>query len=157
MQRVVDEHPNATLVLAGPREDKTPPGIEAPWRQTLGFVSEDDLVTLYRTAEALVMPSTYEGFGLPVLEAMSFGTPVICARASSLPEVGGDAAAWVNPDDDRQVARAISRLIADPGVKASMRAASLAQAARFSWEETARQTLAAFDDAIAVTRQSRQG
>ena len=157
MQRVVEEHPAATLVLAGPREDKIEPGIEAPWRKTLGFVSEDELVTLYRTAEALVMSSTYEGFGLPVLEAMSFGTPVICARASSLPEVGGDAAEWVEPDDDAQAARAISRLLSDPGVKASMRAASLVQAARFSWDQTARQTLAAFDDAIAITRRSRQG
>ena len=81
------------------------PAHGAPWMHTLGFVSDADLAALYRGAAALVMPSTYEGFGLPVLEAMRIGTPVICARAASLPEVAGDAALWVTPDDRRRTRR----------------------------------------------------
>jgi glycosyltransferase involved in cell wall biosynthesis len=72
------------------------------------------------------------------------------ARASSLPEAGGDAAAYVEPNDDEALARAIGRVLADDAVYAAMHSASLAQSARFSWDETARLTLAAFDDAIAV-------
>jgi glycosyltransferase involved in cell wall biosynthesis len=152
MPRLAAQHPNVKLVLAGPRANAR--ADSSPWKQTLGFVSEEELAALYRAAEVLVMPSTYEGFGLPVLEAMQLGTPVICARASSLPEVGGDAAAWVEPDDDAQLATEISRLLSDEHVRASMRAASLAQAARFSWDETARRTLAAFDDARALSASS---
>jgi glycosyltransferase involved in cell wall biosynthesis len=149
MLQVVARHPTVTLVLAGPRPH-THRDEARPWQQTLGFVSEDELATLYRAAEVLVMPSTYEGFGLPVLEAMRLGTPVICARASSLPEVGGDAAAWVEPHDDTRLAATISELLSDGRTAAAMRAASLAQAGRFSWDETARLTLAAFDDAVTL-------
>jgi len=94
-----------------------------------------------------VMPSTYEGFGLPVLEAMRLGTPVICARASSLPEVAGDAAAWVEPNDEAALAATISRVLVDELLRSRMRAAGISQAARFTWDETARRTLHAFDDA----------
>jgi glycosyltransferase involved in cell wall biosynthesis len=149
MRRVREAHPDVRLVLAGPRPSTRQDGAN-PWQQTLGFVSEEELAALYRAANVLVMPSTYEGFGLPVLEAMRLGTPVICARASSLPEVGGDAAAWVAPDDDARLAETISRILSDARVAAEMRTASLAQAARFSWDETARRTLAAFDDAVRI-------
>jgi glycosyltransferase involved in cell wall biosynthesis len=96
------------------------------------------------------MPSTYEGFGLPVLEAMRLGTPVICARGSSLPEVAGDAAAWVDPTDDVRLASLVGRILSDEQLGAKMRADSLAQAARFTWDETARRTLAAFDEAMEI-------
>ncbi len=89
MHRVVAANPQATLVLAGPRRRLEVQLPATPWMRTLGFVSDNDLAVLYRTAAALVMPSLYEGFGLPVLEAMRLGGPVICLRASSLPEVGG--------------------------------------------------------------------
>jgi glycosyltransferase involved in cell wall biosynthesis len=148
MPRVVAKHPNATLVLAGPRRGLASAPSEASWRRTLGFVSEEELAALYRAAAVLVAPSTYEGFGLPVLEAMQLGTPVIAARASSLPEVGGDAARWIEPNDDTQLADTINHVIADERFAASMRAASVAQAARFTWDETARQTIAAFEDAV---------
>ena len=147
MQRVVVSNPTVTLAVAGPRrhiETDTP---DAAWKRVLGFVSDADLAVLYRTAAALVMPSTYEGFGLPVLEAMQLGTPVICARASSLPEVAGDAAEWVDPTDDVQLADVISRILTDPALRARMRAASLSQAALFNWNQTAKMTLRAFDEA----------
>jgi glycosyltransferase involved in cell wall biosynthesis len=152
MPRVAESHPEATLVLAGPRRGAGHARQDPSWQRTLGFVSEEDLVSLYRCARALIAPSSYEGFGLPVLEAMQVGTPVICARASSLPEVAGNAAVYVEQDDDAALAAAIGRLLDDDALRASMRAASLAQSARFSWNQTARQTLAAFDDAIRADR-----
>ena len=150
MPRVVAEHPGTTLVLAGPRRDAQSPLADAAWRQTLGFVTDAELAALYRAAGVLVMPSTYEGFGLPVLEAMRLGTPVICARGSSLPEVAGDAALWVDGDDDADLATKIGRVLSDERVRASMRAASLDQASLFSWDETARLTMATFDEALAM-------
>jgi len=107
-------------------------------------------MTLYRCARVVVAPSSYEGFGLPVLEAMQLGAPVIAARASSLPEAGGDAAVYVEPDDDAALSREIGRVLSDDAVYAAMCEASLAQSARFSWDETAQHTLAAFDDAVAA-------
>ena len=147
MPRVIAAHPDITLVLAGPRRDAQLLD-DAPWSTTLGFVSDVELAALYRAASVLVMPSTYEGFGLPVLEAMRLGTPVICARGSSLPEVAGDAALWVDADDDVDLSRKISHLLSDPQLAAQLRSASLAQATRFSWDATARITIATFEEAI---------
>jgi glycosyltransferase involved in cell wall biosynthesis len=151
MARVVERIPDVTLVLAGPRTHaqyaEAPP---AAWSRTVGFITDDDLCALYRSASCLVMPSRYEGFGLPVLEAMGFGLPVVCANASSLPEVGGNAAAWVEPDDDEALAGILTRVLTDPGVAEEMRVAGLRHASNFSWEATARMTLAAFDEAIAL-------
>jgi glycosyltransferase involved in cell wall biosynthesis len=147
MARVVATHADAMLVQAGPRQDGKPEIQPPSWNHTLGFVSESDLMALYRNAAALVMPSTYEGFGLPVLEAMQAGTPVICVRASSLPEVAADAALWIEPGDDAHLASAIGRVLSDEPLRISMRDAGLAQAARFTWDKTARATLDAFDEA----------
>jgi glycosyltransferase involved in cell wall biosynthesis len=147
MPRVVATNPDATLVLAGPRRSVV---ADPAWQRTLGFVSDDDLVSLYRCAHALIAPSSYEGFGLPPLEAMQLGTPVIAARASSLPEVGGTAAVYVAQDDDAALATEIRRVLDDDAHHAALRAASLAQSRCFSWDDTARATLAAFDDAITI-------
>ena len=147
MRDVVASHPQAMLVLAGPRRHGKASTDGAPWMHTLGFVSDTDLAALYRGAAAFVMPSTYEGFGLPVLEAMRMGTPVICANASSLPEVAGDAALWVTPDDPAELARAISRVLDDESLRRTMRAESLRRSNVFSWDETTRATLRAFDEA----------
>ncbi len=156
MPRVVDVHPGVKLVLAGPRRDVHTARPDAGWRQTLGFVSDEELAALYRAAAVLVMPSTYEGFGLPVLEAMRLGTPVICARGSSLPEVAGTAALWVNGEDDQDLAAKIDLVLTDPVINAGLRAASLVQASRFSWDETARQTLATFEEALELAARSRR-
>jgi glycosyltransferase involved in cell wall biosynthesis len=110
------------------------------WTHMTGFFPDEDLPALYSAATVLAMPSRYEGFGLPVLEAMACGTPVVCSDTSSLPEVAGDAALLVPPEDVQGWAEAISRLWADDALRAQMRERGLAQAARFTWENAARQT-----------------
>ena len=152
MPRVVGAHPGVTLALAGPRPMSKSLVPDEIWRRTLGFVTDEELAALYRAAVVLVMPSTYEGFGLPVLEAMRMGTPVISTRASSLPEVAGGAAAYVDSSDDAALAEVINRVLSSEQLRATMRAASLAQSARFSWDETARQTIAAFGEAKTLAR-----
>ena len=155
MARLAQTHPDVTLVLAGPRRRAA--GEEPAWRRTVGFVGDADLVSLYRGARALLAPSSYEGFGLPVLEAMRLGTPVICARASSLPEVGGEAAAYVHPDDDAALAAIAARVLEDDALHARMRAAGLEQSERFSWDDTARATLDTFDEAAATAGSATHG
>jgi glycosyltransferase involved in cell wall biosynthesis len=114
----------------------------------LGWTAEADLEGLYALASVFVFPSLYEGFGLPVLEAMRRGVPVACSDRSSLPEVAGDAALVFDPESPRSIAGAIERILADPAEAELMRAAGRAQAERFSWRETARGTLAAYDRAV---------
>jgi glycosyltransferase involved in cell wall biosynthesis len=109
-----------------------------------GAVGEDRLRMLYRRATALVYPSRYEGFGLPVLEAMACGTPVIASRAASLPEVIGDAGILLDPDDGAGWADAIVRVLTDADLRARMTTVGLARAATFTWERTARTTLGVY-------------
>ena len=151
MPRVADKHPDLSLVLVGPRADARARS-EPTWRSNLGFVSDSELQTLYRTTTCLVMPSTYEGFGLPVLEAMRAGAPVVCARSSTLPEVAGDAAAWFDPNDDAALAAEIGRLLDSPGERERLRAAGRARAECFSWDATARHTLEEFEVALGAHR-----
>lgn len=109
-----------------------------------GLVGDAELAALYAGALAFVYPSLYEGFGLPPLEAMQCGTPVIAARASSLPEVVGDAGILVDPDDPDALCDAMARLHRDAGLRDRLRARSLERAARFSWARTVSETLAAY-------------
>lgn len=147
MPHVTELLPQARLVMVGaPRSGIGSDG--SAWRQSLGFVSEENLASLYRSARAVVVPSLYEGFGLPVLEAMRLGAPVICARTSSLPEVAGDAALYVSPTDERQLALAIIQLVTNDDLYTSLSRAGLDRSKQFSWDETARLTLAAFDAAL---------
>jgi glycosyltransferase involved in cell wall biosynthesis len=106
----------------------------------LGHVSDEELVALYQMALCLVFPSLYEGFGLPVLEAMTAGCPVITSTASSLPEVAGEAALLVDPHSAQQLAAAMERVLQDAELRVSMTRKGRQRAARFSWEETARMT-----------------
>jgi alpha-1,3-rhamnosyl/mannosyltransferase len=147
LSRVVASHPDLTLVFAGPRRVDKPRDRDQPWERTLGFISDSDLAALYRHATALVCSSHYEGFGLPLLEAMQAGTPVISAWTSSLPEVAGDAASWVEPDDDGAMAAAVDRVLTDDRLRRTMRDAGRRRAAQFSWDTTAERTLAVFDEA----------
>lgn len=105
-----------------------------------GYVSDEQLVGLYNLAHVMVYPSLFEGFGLPVLEALACGAPTVTSSTSSMPEVAGDAALLVDPTDVDEIANAIERLLADASLRDRLRAAGPRQAARFSWDRCAQQT-----------------
>lgn len=110
----------------------------------LGPVTDSQLLSLYRAAAALVYPSRYEGFGLPVLEAMACGTPVIASRAASIPEVLGDAGVLLDPDDEPGWAETIATVVTDEWQKGRMRKAGLTRAREFTWARTATITFDAY-------------
>ena len=110
----------------------------------IGYVQRQELVALYSSAEAFIFPSLFEGFGLPILEAMSCGCPVLCSDAGSLPEVGGKACRYFNPHSSEALLQELRPLLNNKGLQQEMSAASLQQAAKFSWDETARKTLDVF-------------
>jgi glycosyltransferase involved in cell wall biosynthesis len=110
----------------------------------LGWVSGAEIEGLWALAEAFVFPSLYEGFGLPVLEAMARGVPVACSNASSLPEVAGDAALMFDPHERSAIAAAIEQLLTDPALVARLKAAGSERARQFTWERTARLTLESY-------------
>jgi glycosyltransferase involved in cell wall biosynthesis len=112
-----------------------------------GFVPEQDLAALLSGALAFVFPSLYEGFGLPVLEAMACGTPVVCSQASSLPEVAGDAALLIDPLDTETLAAALVRVAGDEALRRELVQRGFRQARRFSWQRCARETLNALEEA----------
>jgi len=103
------------------------------------FVADDDLPALYAGARLFVYPSLYEGFGLPVIEAMACGVPVVCSNTSSLPEVAGDAALYFDPRDVDALARTLYRALTDPTLCATLRARGIARARQFTWEQAARE------------------
>ncbi len=106
-----------------------------------GFVSDEDLAVLYGACELFVFPSFYEGFGLPILEAMACGRAVACSNSSAIPEVADSAALLFDPASVPEMARAIRDLLVDPALRSRMERLALARAAHFSWERTARETL----------------
>jgi glycosyltransferase involved in cell wall biosynthesis len=127
------------LVAVGPeREPQLARELRAQGVDVRGWVEQDDLAELYRGAEALILPSRYEGFGVPVLEAMASGTPVVCSRDAALREVAGNAAAY---DEDGDFAGAVRRVLAD---RERYVRAGLERVKAFSWEETARRTAAVY-------------
>jgi len=113
----------------------------------LGWTSDADVEGLFAFASAFAYPSLYEGFGLPVLEAMARGVPVACSDRSSLPEVAGDAALLFDPADPAAIARAVTRLLGDRALAAELVRKGRLRAAEFSWQHTARGTLAAYERA----------
>lgn len=117
----------------------------------LGFVEEQGLPDLYRAADVFVYPSLYEGFGMPPLEAMACGCPVIASARGSLGEVLGDAAVPIEPDDIHIIARELFRLATTPSLRNDSRAAGLAQANKFNWTETARQTMNIYERAMSAS------
>jgi glycosyltransferase involved in cell wall biosynthesis len=113
-----------------------------------GEVSDSRLAALYRGAAAFVFPSLYEGFGLPVLEAMAYGTPVIASSAASVPEAGGDAALYFPPTDASALASQLTRVLTDDSVAMSLRSLGLARAAAMSWDACAEKSLAAIESTL---------
>jgi glycosyltransferase involved in cell wall biosynthesis len=122
--------------------DSRPPGV-----RYLGQVGNADLAALYSRALALLFLSAYEGFGLPILEAMSAGTPVLCSKLTAVPEVAGDAALYIERLDDRGVSEGLLRLATDAGLRAQLTERGRRRASTFTWAETARKTLAVYQQA----------
>ena len=112
----------------------------------LGFIPEQYMNHLYSGADLFILPSLYEGFGLPVLEAMACGTPVVTSRVSSIPEISGDAAFLINPHDADAITDAIDKVLADTELRNGMIQKGLERAKQFTWEKTARETLAVYKD-----------
>jgi glycosyltransferase involved in cell wall biosynthesis len=116
----------------------------------LGHVATDQLPALYMAASVLLFPSFEEGFGLPVLEAMAHGLPVVASRTASLPEVGGDVALYVDPYDPRDIAEKVMRAVEDEKLRETMIAQGLARARQFSWRRAAEETLKVYDEVLAA-------
>lgn len=140
------------LVLAGHLDPRYPEAVETV--RSLGLtdrvtflegVGEDDLICLYNAARILILPSLYEGFGLPPLEAMACGTPVIVSNRGSLPEVVGRAGLIIDPDREESISAAIGRLWDSESLRSELREKGLKRAKDFSWEKTARETLKVYE------------
>ncbi len=146
MALVQQRFPEVTLVIAGETNCKAAESSRTRTR-LLGYVDEARLAALYRSCTLFAFPSRYEGFGLPILEAMSYGAPVVTSRASACPEAGGDAAHYVPGDDAEALARAITDIIEDRAYAEELRRRGLARAAAMTWERTAAATLGVLEKA----------
>ncbi|HBA82644.1 MAG TPA: hypothetical protein DCZ95_00990 [Verrucomicrobia bacterium] len=142
------------LTVIGPPDDRYPSPLDLarrhgmePFVHWAGYLPADQLLDTYQQARVLLLLSRYEGFGLPVLEAMACGTPVVCSNTSSLPQVAGQAALLTNPDDVEAAAAAVVRILTEPALAQDLRDKGLRQAAAFTWVHTARQTLRAYEQA----------
>ena len=150
---LVDEDVRPRLVITGGRGDDPLAPVVAEcgmerWVDLRGWVADDELADLRRRARALAFPTLAEGFGLPVLEAMSRGLPVLASDLPVLREVGGDAALWFDPLDLESIASALRTTATRPDVLAELAAAGLERARLFSWERVARETLDVFHRAL---------
>ena len=161
-ERIAIHYPNLILVLAGKLGWHTGEIVAAmensPVRERikhLGFVSEEEKASLLRNCEMLVYPSMYEGFGLPVLEAMAAGAPVITSNLSSMPEVAGDAAVLVDPSSVDKIADAMQQILDDKAFASSLRKTGCAQAQSFTWSRMAEQTDDVYRSVIKCKSQSK--
>jgi len=152
---LVSKQPQARLVVVGKLPGRNSPLFPDPHRLVrelgveesvifTGWVAEEDKPSLLSGAAAFLFPSLYEGFGLPALEAMACGTPVVASNRSSLPEVVGEGGILVEPTDAESLAEAMEALLVDDALRAELRQRALAQAAKFSWKQTALETLAVY-------------
>jgi glycosyltransferase involved in cell wall biosynthesis len=149
--------PSLQLLIAGNPEKQSGPLFPDPRPVASGlgmtgqivyrFIEEEDKPAIYSGASVFVFPSLYEGFGLTPLEAMSCGSPVICSNCTSLPEVVGDAAISLNPDDTHAMVEAIYDVLTKSDLQADLRARSLQRATRFNWRKTAAETVVAYEEA----------
>jgi glycosyltransferase involved in cell wall biosynthesis len=149
-------HPDTRLLIVGPKfwgsDEISALAAKAPGVTLTGFVSDEALDALYAHAQALVFPSLYEGFGLPALEAMVRGCPVIASDTSSLPEVVGDAGLQVDPLSVDAIAGAMLRVLEEPGLHADLAARGRQRAALFSWRATAEKTRAVYEQVVQRVR-----
>jgi len=144
----------AVFVVVGKRDRRFFPGIRKRIRELgiqervvfPGYVSNEDLAALYSQAVGLVFPSRYEGFGLPALEAMACGCPVVVSKGTSFPEVCGGAALYVNADDVLEIRTAMDRLLTDAALRRRLRQEGIARAGQFDWEKTAAEILDILED-----------
>jgi glycosyltransferase involved in cell wall biosynthesis len=152
---------NVPLVLVGKALVETNFDRKNPWNQDLekvqrgiggdslflrlGFVNDNDLVLLYNLATLFVMPSLYEGFGLPILEAMKCGCPVVTSKEGSIPEIAGDAAFYVDAYDTDSIAEGITKVFSDSKLQNELSRKGLAQVSKFSWEKTAKETIRIYE------------
>lgn len=156
--RLLNEFPNVRLVKVGAARFEAERSNLITLAQSLGLadrlifvnqVSEEDLVQFYNLASVFVYPALYEGFGLPPLEAMACGTPVVVSDRTALPEVVGEAGLMVNPYKVEEIVAGLRQVLSDPLLAARLRQAGLERAAGFSWERTARQTQAVYNEVLA--------
>lgn len=144
-ERVRVAHPDVALVVVGKvgwKSESLVPRLRRPGVVHLDYLEPARLATVYRDATAFVMPSIYEGFGFPLLEAMTHGVPSIAANSSSLPEIGGSAALYFEPSDAAGLEAQLTRLLADDALRAELATRGRTQAAKFSWAAAAEKTLA---------------
>lgn len=118
------------------------------WVHQLGYVDAHDLPVVYRSAQATIFPSIYEGFGLPILESFASGTPVITSHTASMPEVGGDAAIYIDPYNSRDITEALRGLIGSSSLQKQLHDRGIERARQFTWEKTARATLDVFNSSM---------
>jgi len=140
------------LVIIGPREkfyyEDTDLSLEEPYVHHLGFVSQPELKHAYKNADLFVFPSLFEGFGLPPLEAMASGTPVIASNQPCIPEILGDAAHFVNPRNADLIAEGIASVLSNPGYRNDLRERGEKRARRYKWERVVERTLEVFYSVI---------
>jgi len=157
---------NVTLVMVGKALDQKHFDKDNPWNKDLlevnklanndkriirlGFVPTEDLVALYNIATVFIMPSVYEGFGLPILEAMKSGCPVITTTGGSLQEVAGDAAYYVNPEDIYNIANGIGEVFFHPSLQKELSRKGLSRAKEFSWKKTAEETVRVYKNILST-------
>jgi glycosyltransferase involved in cell wall biosynthesis len=149
-------YPDLKLIIIGDEVSKNPDIRRAVIRSAmqhevrfLGFVPIDVLRVFYDMAKVFIFPSLYEGFGLPPLEAMAHGTPVVTSNTSALPEVVGNAAMLVNPENVFEISRALQRVLTDQTLRDHMKAAGVEQAQRFSWEASVRRMVEVYTEVVA--------
>ncbi len=155
-------YPDLKLIVIGDEVSKNPDIRRAVIRsgmqhdvRFLGYVSIDVLRIFFDMAKVFVFPSLYEGFGLPPLEAMAHGTPVVASNTSALPEVVGSAALLVNPENVFEISRAMHRMLTDQPLRERMKAAGIEQARRFSWETSVRRMVAVYEEVLAEPKRFR--
>lgn len=152
--RYRDMHPHAQLVVTGAAYCRVEPreafaGMDLDGVSFPGYIHDDDMPALYTMAGALLFPSLYEGFGLPPLESMACGTPVITSNTTSIPEVVGDAAILVDPGNIAEMTGALEMLMSSAGLRDDLIARGKERAAQFTWEKTARETRRIYGEVLA--------